>query len=460
MTWASLGVRVLGLVVLLPLVLSRLPAGPANLWFLFVSLGTLLNLADFGFSPTFVRIVAYTRSHGDATDEASSTPATPAIVAAARDNPQGVITTMRHIYRRVVGTGIAIVLVGGTAAVWKPIDVAGGEPSFWVAWGLVIAASALRLKSMQYSAYLQGIEQIALLRRWEGIAGLVTTGIACVVVAAGGDLLALVAVTQLGAAIQALIIRGLAIRQAPDDAWRGPVAADAALMRDIWPAAWRSGVGALLSAGVVQVTGIVYAQLAPPSQSASYLLALRLIDTIRVFSNVPFYTRLPQLAKLYASQDVPTSISVAKTGMLATNWIIVIGVVTVAVAGQPLLGLIASQTPFVAELVWLLLGVALLVERIGAMHLQLYSVSNRIVWHVANGVSGLLMICVMPLAYRMLGLVGFPVSLLVGYAGFYTPYSVALSYRSFSLRLSHIDLTASLIPLTALAAFLIYRLNT
>ena len=112
--------------------------------------------------------------------------------------------------------------------------------------------------------------------------------------------------------------------------------------------------------------------------------------------------------------------------------------------------LINSKTPFVAPAIWGMLGLAILVERVGAMHLQLYSTTNHVVWHIANGVSGIIMLTAIPFAYERFGVLGFPLGILIGYVTFYVPYSMRLSYRAFKLRVTDMDLSASIIPVLLL----------
>ena len=41
-------------------------------------------------------------------------------------------------------------------------------------------------------------------------------------------------------------------------------------------------------------------------------------------------------------------------------------------------------------------------ERVGALHIQLYSMTNHIVWHIANGVTGILLIVLAALIIRFI----------------------------------------------------------
>jgi hypothetical protein len=145
--------------------------------------------------------------------------------------------------------------------------------------------------------------------------------------------------------------------------------------------------------------------------------------------------------------------------MRRTNWILTVGVVAIALLSDKLLALVHSNTPFVTGEVWGMLGLALLCERIGAMHLQLYSTTNRVLWHIANGVSGIIMLVAIPIAYQRFQLLGFPLGIVIAYVVFYIPYCVRLSYREFKLNIGDFDLTASVIPLLLLVTLELVLLN-
>ena len=64
MTWSASAARSLNLLVVLPLIVTRLEAPEIAVWYLFVTLIQLQLLADLGFSPTFVRVFAYAAGGG------------------------------------------------------------------------------------------------------------------------------------------------------------------------------------------------------------------------------------------------------------------------------------------------------------------------------------------------------------------------------------------------------------
>ncbi|HZN85343.1 MAG TPA: hypothetical protein VFB53_01030 [Burkholderiales bacterium] len=428
MTWGAWGARALSFVTLLPLTLALLPAEEVAVWFLFFSMQTLAALVDFGFAPTFVRAVAYANA------------------GAGSPGMDAVIRTMRSVYARVALAGAFLAAVPGTFALWNPIAQLREPSHAWLAWAMMACATVIWLRSLKYWAFLHGSERTAVLRRAEIAVGLSSLAVSCAVLLAGGGLAGLACIHLAAAVAGYALNRALARRHAPAGAWDGPASAQPAVMHTVFPAAWRSGLGASITYGVVQGSGVFYAQLAAAAEVASYLLALRLMQEMGAVSSVPLSARLPALARLYADGRRAEVVALAGRGMLWGNWLFLGGVAALGVAGEGLLASIGGRTAFVPGEVWWLLGAAFLVERIGTLHLELYGTTNRVAVHVANGVCGLVMIAAMALAYRWLGVAGLPLGMLAAYAGFYTPFSMRQSYRAFGLA-ARFDLAASAAPL-------------
>jgi hypothetical protein len=93
-------------------------------------------------------------------------------------------------------------------------------------------------------------------------------------------------------------------------------------------------------------------------------------------------------------------------------------------------------------------------ERYGAMHIQLYSTTNHIIWHIANGVSGVIYLVVALVLFKQIGVYAFPVGTLAGYLGFYCWYSAMHSYGAFDLKFWEFERSAMLIPLLVMVIYL------
>lgn len=457
MTWASFAVRTLALVVVLPLALRLFDPALMALWQVFMVLVSLQMLADMGFNGVFTRLVAY--AMGGATALGANRPSVNQNAAANWALIGRLAGSMRCLYNRLAWGWGAVLATGGTCALLNLVKSLDGEMQSpaWLAWLLILVTTVVAFRANAFSALLQGTNQVALLRRWEalfGLAGIVSGVLALV---CGGGLVALVAANQFWVVMSAWRSRALArqILRAHLPVW--PAARiDAEVWEASWGAAWRAGLGIAMSFGVVQLSSLLYAQGSDPAAIASYLLALRLMQAISQISQAPFYSKLPLLARQWAQGNVAGMVRLAGRGMALAYWACVLPVLLLGRAGPWLLELIGSQTAFPDSRLWALLGTAFLLERYGAMHLQLYSTTNHIVWHIANGVSGAIFLVVAALAYPQLGVLAFPLGLLAGSIGFYGWYSARLSHRAFRLPWPQFDLRTVGAPAACLLLFLIY----
>lgn len=434
-TWGSLAARMLSLSVVLPLILHKFPVGDISLWLLFSTIISLQLIADMGFSQTFTRAIAYAMA-GARPDELKDLRINPE----KRDNThpnwdtvRAIVATMHSIYRRLMVGFFILMLPIGTLALIRPIAESSNSEAGWLAWAVVMLSTALTLWGNGYVSFLMGTENISLLRRWEIISALAAIGTSLLVLVLGGGVPALVIANQGWVIFAVIRNRWLCRKIVPADVWAGQDGQNRAVLDAVWPSAWRSGVGVMMSYGIIQASGIIYAQIGNGVQIASYLLGLRLIQIVSQFSQAPFYSKIPSLSRFRSRGDLTQQVTLATQGMRAAHWTFALGFVMVGVLTPLLLALIGSKTPFVSHDMWLLLGAAFFFERMGAMHLQLYSVTNHIIWHIANGWTGLAMLSMGFLMYKQLGVSAFPIAMLVSHISIYCTVSMVHSYRSFAL---------------------------
>jgi hypothetical protein len=447
-TWGSMAVRLASVLLVLPLVLSRYDAADVAVWQLFGVLSTLALLFDFGMAPTFARLLAYARGGASVAQmlaPAADAPKAQAGAIMAVESAAAVLATQRWLYARLAVAATLVMALVGSLALAHPIAQTTDPLSAWAAWALVFVTLGIGLWGSGYGAALQGMDRIAELRRWEIGCGLAQVVCSAGVLMLGGGLLALVASYQFWVVFNALRNRRLMQRQFPALMAVAP-RNDRAVLRVMWPAAWRSGVGVLMSLGVVQASGVIYSQIAAPADVAAYLLALRIITAVSQFSQAPFYSKLPQLATLHVAQQLAAQLALAQRGMRMAHWSFVAGTAAVAVAMPTALEAIGSRVTFVTPGVWAVMCLAFFAERFGAMHLQLYSVTNHIVWHIANGVAGVLIVGLALALYPQFGLVALPAGMLLAYGGFYCAYSFAQSSRAFGFTLAGFEPSVSLGP--------------
>lgn len=446
LTWGSLATRLLSVTLVLPLVLVKFAPAEVMVWQLFATIITLQLLLDFGLAPTFSRMLSYTM--GGARLHQLADMRKPLSARGQGVDPEtfeAVYGSMKWLYTRFGVAILVLMSVGGTLFLLTPIAQSTAPQEAWMAWGVMLCTSITTVWGNAYAAAIQGVNQIAILRRWEIITSLAQIASAFGVLMTGGGLLELVVVNQFWGVMGAWRNRQILLKLHPElrhcrSSKHTPV------INALWPAAWRSGLGMLMSQGLIQVSGLIYSQMAAAAEVASYLLALRIITMITQFSQAPFYSKLPTLAAMQAQGKTAEQVALAQRGMAAAYWVFVAGIVPVLFFAQPLLQLIGSQVQFVSAPLWAIMGLAFFIERVGAMHLQLYSLTNHIVWHIANGVTGVLMVILVLLSYETLGIIAFPLAMLLAYGGFYTVYAMAHSRKAYQLRLLSFEARTSVAP--------------
>jgi hypothetical protein len=459
MTWSAQAIRLGGFALLLPLVLARFSNAEVSAWLLFATLAGFQAVIDFGFGPTFSREIAYgfaghsmiDRKHdysdSEAPHESGITPDWTAIASAT--------TAMFWLYRRIAAVALVLLATFGSWAVWKPVShvVAPGEA--WIAWASVVLSSAFAIHGNAYASFLIGANRIAWQKRWESIVTAVNLLCQLASVLAGFGLLGLVLVAQAGFVARALVNRrlmmhastGHALITQPGDVHKQVIGA-------LWPAAWRTAIGVILSIGISQGIVVAVANLFVAAQAASVQLALRIMQIINQFSQAPYYTRLPEFNRLRAARQSAALTGTASKAMRLSLWTFVAAAIAADLFARPLLAVIHSQTAFPDKLFWVIFMLAVYAERFGAMHVQLLLTRNIAIAHLANGGTGIIWLISLFALFPKLGMLAIPASMLIAYGGFYAPCAALLSHaRLQAVSMWNFERRTSLLPLLTILAY-------
>ena len=65
--------------------------------------------------------------------------------------------------------------------------------------------------------------------------------------------------------------------------------------------------------------------------------------------------------------------------------------------------------------------------------MQLYSVTNIIIWHIANSITGVILLVLLILTLPSLKFYAFPLSMIIAYLGFYSWYASKKSLKLLNL---------------------------
>jgi hypothetical protein len=458
-TWGSFFASSINFVVVLPLLLTQLSVEEITVWYLFKLILGLRTIADFGVGVTFTRVIAYAmggvsnlNNIGELDQPNHSDE--PNLITLRK-----IIDTMNGTYL-VISTAIFLIVISlGSLSLLQPISRISEPGLIWFAWFIVIVSMSIAVNGNKFTSILQGMNQIPLYRRWETFFTIMSIITSFTILVLKGNLATLVFGTQIWIVLNVFMNKYLCQKLVVHP--KGPIFKTKTINPEVfsivWPRAWKSGTGQFMSYGLTQISGLVYAQVGNPGDTAAYLLGLQFMNAIVGIAKAPFYTKIPLLSRLFSAGKRQELLKHAKRGITQAHWFFVIGFSGVGIFAPYLLTAIKSNASFPDSLLWTLIGIGFFSERYGAMHLQLYSITNHIVWHIANGVSGIIYLIISITTLNSIGVYAFPIGYIGGYLGFYAWYCARKSYKFFGFDFWKFERSTFLAPLFLFVVIIVFQ---
>jgi hypothetical protein len=440
MTWANLLSKTLGLALLLPAVLTKFTGTDIILWYVLTTMVGIGLLFDLGFTPTFVRFVAYAKT-GASVDEMARigkgiNPKAECISA----NSDGLISVFKIINKNYLLLSVlafTLLLCLGSLFVAKPISESTNALNGWLSWFIVIGTTSFLLFGNKYVAILQGMGLIAENQKAMMITSVTATIVASIALLLNGNILLVILLYQGITALSFFLNRSLVKKHVPSyfetsihkTFTQKPELAEIKLKEAVFASAWKCAVGILMSVGLIHLSALGAANYLSTSDAAAYLLALQLIRAISTFSQAPFYTKIPTLSGLYATQQNKRLGEIAFNAELQSLAFFTFACLSCGILFPYVESLFNFNASLPDKTLWVLLSLGILIERAGAMHIQIYSLTNNIIWHYVNGLTGVCMIMIFLLLIAKQGVTSFPLSILISYGLFYFPISSFYAVR-------------------------------
>lgn len=454
MTMGGVAAKSLSVVVIL-LVARNLPKTDIQVWFSFSLLISLQNLADFGFAPSIARVIAYAFGGAKAIEEDQSKELSSNLGQPNWELIGKIYATLKKIYLRLNAVAFGGLLTVGTFLIYKPIQQMENPEEGWVSWGVILFVSVFYIRGNIFFAYLEGVGKVAVLRRWEMIFHFLRAISSLTVLLLDGGILPLILANQFW-----LFMNVVRNRLLSHLVYNGKLkeikhqAFDKSIYRVVFSKSWKSAVGQLSSVGITYLTALLYNNFGKSSAAASYQMAFLILQMIGEFSRSPFYSQIPFYNMLVARSDFNTLVGKVKRSMTLSLWLYTIGVVGTGICLPLVLEYIDSNVDFVHPLLWILLAIGIFGERYGALHIQLYTTTNHVVWHIANSVAGVIYILTFTIAYSFLDLYAYALAFILSNFGFYLWYNVKHVYQTFPMKFWYFESRVSFPPLFVLLIYL------
>ena len=434
MTWGNLSAKSSNLIILLPIVLTVFSTEDIVVWYLYFTIVSLQLLIDFGFLPTFTRLFSYAYSGLNIQQIEDIKNNKNANGETDWYSLKYLFIATKSIYKKLALISFIVAITLGSWLVYEPINKSSNIIESWLGWFIVISIASFNLYANSFVSLLIGMNKVAIVQRWQMLSSLLAVMTSAIIILLFKSLLFGIVVFNIWYIVNFIINYNLVIKYYNESS----IAIDDSILKrlinnTIWPTAWKSGLGISMSMGLVQVSGMIVAKIENSAVATSYLLALQIIRAISSFSQAPFYSRLPYFTQLYSKNNIDLLIKVSRERM-QKSFIVYIGMfLTIGLFANNILNFIGSNSPFPNDQIWILIGSGFLLERYGAMYLQLYTLTNNIIWHIANGITGIIMIVLVVLFYNVIGIYSFPIAMCIAYAMFFVPYVIKKAYSEFRL---------------------------
>lgn len=408
-TWLSLLSKTISFFLILPLLLINFEAKDINIWYLFISIITWQWILEGPFSNNFVRNISYNKENENIIKNSI------------------IIQNMKSTYKRLAFFTSLSLLLFGFFFMERHIKGSSNPTLGVITYLIYVFIFPVIIYGSNYANTLQGYHLVANIKITETICNLLAVCINFFLILFFKNIYVLIINVLLWQLVLVIYNRKLVKSKVTlslelkevDSKW------ERKNNRDIL----KSLVGVFFSQGVIQSSLIVYSYKLSPEILATYLFCFNLIQNVRSFSMAPFYSKLPQLATLAKTKRLDELTRLGKIYMTRAylTYFLLFFIIFFLLKNKTITPDTKIALPSLE--LWILFGLAFIIERFGAMHLQLYSNSGKIIWHKANGLSGIVIIILWYFMFDTFQEKSFPLALLIGYTFIYSIMCAIPSYK-------------------------------
>lgn len=329
--------------ILLPFMLYFLSGEQLGLWYVFLSIGAVVTLFDFGFNPTLVRNIAYCWSGAeelrktDVTFVQDRSPNIPLL--------KQVISTCKTIYLIISAAAIVVLLTFGTMYVLHiSSNLSGNDPM--IAWLIYVISVFFHLYYGYYTSFLRGVGAIAQLN----MVNIVARAFQIVV-----SIILLILGLQLIAVALAYLVYGLLLRYLSKQSFYTFDNIGLLLLKDksrvgyadirrmftiIWHNAWRDGLVSLSIFFSGQASIILCSLYLGLTTTGVYSISIQLITAIVAISGSLYSAYQPSLQAAFIHNNVAESRRIMSTVMTVYFLLFGTGMIALLFIVLPLLNVL------------------------------------------------------------------------------------------------------------------------
>lgn len=375
-TILSMGANLL----MLPFIIYYLDADMLGLWYVFVSIGAIAVLFDFGFGVTFARNITYCWSGAEKLQKES-------VAYTENHEPdyllmKRVLRACKTIYLRLSASALFLLLTAGTAYVlFVSRHVEGYE--HLIAWLVFSIAVFLNLYYGYYASFLRGVGAVGEANKNTVVARTVQILLTVVLLASGLGIIGVcVAYMAYGTLFRVLgkwkFYRYQHIGDHLNEVKQKTTKADIQpLVGVVWHNAWRDGVISLSNYLSNQATVIICSLYLTLAETGVYSIGVQIAMAIAAISGTFYMASQPQLQSAFITHDVEKTRSTMSVIVVSLVILFVLGVAAFVIIFLPLLRIVKPEA-IVSVPILLGLCVYHFILQFRNCYTSYFSCSNRI----------------------------------------------------------------------------------
>jgi O-antigen/teichoic acid export membrane protein len=396
LAWAYLaqGLNIGAGLILLPVILHYLSPADVGLWFVFVALGSLAQLLEFGFQPTLARNTAYVYS-------GAQTLIKKGLSEPTRDNAVlnlqllgDLVRTARGIYR-IVAIAASIALIGGGTLYISTLLTPDQMPMLYLpAWIAFASGFVATFYFGYFNGLLQGRGDITAANKVMVITRVSLIALGAILVVLGYGLPGLGVASLVSAAFGRLAASRYYFNPARPEArqahnHQGQMLV---LFGTLWHNSWRLGLVNLGAFLIQRGSILIAASFLGLAASASYGMTITILMALSSIAQVIGAVQLPHMNVMQAKGNIVVLREIYGE-ILVLSWLLfLVGSLVLSTFGNMMLNLIASRTQLLPLEQLLLFGGVIALEMNHSLAASYITTKNEVPFVKAAIYSGVAII--------------------------------------------------------------------
>lgn len=398
-------------VLILPLILNRMPSEEVAIWYIFLSIYSIVGLVDFGFSPSLSKQVSFVYS-GVSTIQKEGVDI---VKTDGRINYRllnDIYRTCIILYRKLsIIIGASLISLG-SIYLYYVIDTSFCDIA--IPWILFIVSTIYNFYYNYIIVFIRG-------------KGLIAEQNKLLIISKGFQILSLfiLLLCNLGLLslvisnfLSALLLRELGRKYVLDEEDKNALKLFNSyndLTTQIWFNAKRYGIASLGVVMLAQSNIFLSGLYLPISQVAQLGLAIQIFSILLVLSRVMLTNYTPKFSSLFVRNDIESIKKYFIACQSVGYAVFVFFSIVIIIYGNEILTIISSKTYFPPKTVLILYSLFYLMELTHGNCAMLISTENKVPYYKAGIVSGITSIIVtFLLLYFDFGIFAFPIGLISG----------------------------------------------